>query len=306
MRKAFIETLTEIAGKDDRVMLMTADLGYTVLEKFSDSFPERYFNVGVAEQNMVGMATGMAGSGLIPFVYSIVTFASLRPYEFIRNGPILHKLPVRIIAIGEGFDYGSAGVTHYGLEDVAVMRTQKGMTTVVPSDDMQAREALLKTWDLPGPVYYRIGKGSGGSVAGLNGNFELGKADEVIKGEDVVFVCMGGVSKEVVTASENLAKKNISSSVVIVSSFNPSPDEDIARVLKKFKKVITVEAHYTTGGLGSYVAEVVADNGLHCKVLRCGIGSKIEDHTGSRNFMNDKYGISSERLEESAINFLKE
>ena len=124
MRGAFVRTLMGLAERDPRILLLTGDLGYTVLEPFAERFPDRFFNVGVAEQNMVGLATGLAGAGFIPFVYSIVTFASLRAYEFIRNGPILHHLPVRIVGVGGGFEYGTAGATHHGLEDVGVMRIQ--------------------------------------------------------------------------------------------------------------------------------------------------------------------------------------
>src|ERR1039458_4937232 len=118
MRRALVETLMELAALDRRLILLTADLGYTVLEPFAEKFPDRFMNVGVAEQNMVGMATGLAESGFIPFVYSITPFAALRPYEFIRNGPILHQWPVRILGIGGGFDYDASGPSHYALEDV--------------------------------------------------------------------------------------------------------------------------------------------------------------------------------------------
>ncbi|HEY9713765.1 MAG TPA: transketolase, partial [Chroococcales cyanobacterium] len=117
MRGAFARTLTELAAQDSRIYLLTGDLGYMALEPFKEKFPDRFINVGVAEQNMVGIATGLAEAGLIPVCYSIVTFASLRPYEFIRNGPILHQLPVRIAGVGGGVEYGHNGATHYGLED---------------------------------------------------------------------------------------------------------------------------------------------------------------------------------------------
>src|SRR5262245_6295267 len=150
MRATFVRTLVEIAENDPRVMLLTGDLGFMALEPFFDKFNSRSFNVGVAEQNMVGLATGLAEAGFIPFAYSIVTFATLRPYEFIRNGPILHRLPVRIVGMGGGFEYGAAGPTHHGLEDVGVLRVQPGITIIAPADHEQARNAILATWDLPG------------------------------------------------------------------------------------------------------------------------------------------------------------
>ncbi|HEY4939313.1 MAG TPA: 1-deoxy-D-xylulose-5-phosphate synthase, partial [Actinomycetota bacterium] len=124
MRRAFVQELAEIAERDARILLITGDLGFSVVEPFADRHPDRFFNAGVAEQNMVGLATGLAESGFIPFVYSIATFAALRPYEFVRNGPVLHNLPVRIVGTGGAFDYGTAGPTHHALEDVGIMRMQ--------------------------------------------------------------------------------------------------------------------------------------------------------------------------------------
>src|SRR5689334_9912455 len=158
------------------------------LEPFADRFPDRFINVGVAEQNMVGLATGLAEAGFLPFLYSIVTFASLRPYEFIRNGPVLHHLPVRIAGVGGGFEYGSAGPTHHGLEDVGIMRIQPGLTVIAPADYRQTRTALLATWDLPGPVYYRLGKDDRTVVPGLEGQFELGRAQVIREGNDLLIV----------------------------------------------------------------------------------------------------------------------
>src|SRR5438552_7876119 len=132
MRAAFANTLTELAARDPRILLLTADLGYMALEPFAHKFPNRFINVGVAEQNMVGLATGLAEAGFIPFVYSIVTFAALRPYEFIRNGPILHRLPVRLVGVGGGFEYGPQGASHHGLGGVRGKRVQPGIGVIAP------------------------------------------------------------------------------------------------------------------------------------------------------------------------------
>ena len=161
---------------DSRVMLLTGDLGFMVLEPFAERFPDRFVNVGVAEQGMIGFATGLAEAGLIPFAYSIGTFASLRPYEFIRNGPLLHSLPVRIVGVGSGLDYGHNGVTHYALEDVAVMRAQPDMTIVAPADPQQVSTAMHASTEIAGPIYFRIGKTST-PVPGLEGRFELGRLE---------------------------------------------------------------------------------------------------------------------------------
>src|SRR5882724_11531146 len=167
MRGAFIRTLAEIAEHDSRVLLLTGDLGFMALEPFADRFPDRFFNVGVAEQNLVGIATGLAEAGFIPFVYSIVTFASLRPFEFIRNGPVLHHLPVRVVGMGMGFGYGPSGATHYALEDVAALGTLLGLTIVIPASPGQAVTAIRDTQTLDGPVYYSLGKDDRITVPGL-------------------------------------------------------------------------------------------------------------------------------------------
>ncbi|HEY7818764.1 MAG TPA: 1-deoxy-D-xylulose-5-phosphate synthase, partial [Vicinamibacteria bacterium] len=173
MRAAFAATLAELAERDGRILLLTGDLGYKALEPFSERFPRRFFNVGVAEQNMVGLATGLSESGFLPFVYSIATFASLRAYEFIRNGPVAHDLKVRIVGVGGGFDYGPAGFTHHGLEDVGVLRLQPGLTVMAPADSEQTRSILRDTYDRPGPFYYRLSKDDRLSVKDLGGRFAL-------------------------------------------------------------------------------------------------------------------------------------
>lgn len=305
MRGAFARTLTELAANDSRILLLTGDLGYMALEPFSENFPDRFFNVGVAEQNMVGLATGLAEAGFIPFIYSIVTFATLRAYEFIRNGPILHGLPVRIVGIGGGFEYGHAGPTHYGLEDVGVMRIQPGLTVVAPADHEQAETALRATWDLPGPVYYRLGKDDKTIVPGLRGRFSLARAEVIGEGGDLIIISMGSVSSEVVLAAEALAAQGINCTVMIVASLSPAPIDDLLKSLSRFNVAMTVEAHYVSGGLGSLVCETVAEHNLDCRVVRCGVSRKPDGVVGSQQFLHHVHGLTSEALVKSALEALQ-
>lgn len=295
MRAAFAQTLAELAERDERIVLMTGDLGFMALEPFSDRFPDRFFNVGVAEQNMIGLATGLAESGYLPFVYSIATFASLRGYEFIRNGPIAHRLPVRIIGVGGGFEYGSAGPTHHGLEDVGVMRLQPGLTVVAPADHRQARNALLATWDCDGPVYYRIGKDDRTEVPGLEGRFELGRNELVRDGAKLIpkliLVSMGSIAAATVAAAEEL-----DAAALVVSTLNPSPAEALASTLSGFERVLTVEAHYVSGGLGSLVAEVIAERGLSCTLERCGVRDASDGRSGSQDYYLARHDLSKEAI----------
>jgi transketolase len=297
MRNEFVDELTALAAEDERVMLLTGDLGFMVLEDFARRFPERFLNCGVAEQNMVGVATGLAEAGFVPFVYSIATFSALRPYEFIRNGPALHNLPVRIVGVGGGFDYGHNGVTHFALEDYAVMRAQPSITTVVPADAMQARTALRATAEHPGPAYFRISK-RGDELAGLDGRFEAGRLQVLREGGEVAILAIGSIAHEALAAADLLAERGLEAAVGLVSSFNPDPVDDIADFLDDARIALTVEAHYRNGGLGSLVGETIAERGLGCRLLRAGVTRMPAGETGSQGYLEERHGLSAPRLVE--------
>jgi transketolase len=300
VRGAFINTLVELAATDKRILLLTGDLGYMALEPFAEAYPDRFFNVGVAEQNMVGMATGLAEAGFTPFVYSIVTFAVLRPFEFIRNGPVHHRLPVRIVGVGGGLEYGHNGTSHHGLEDVAVLRSQPGMTVVCPADHQQTRTALEATSRLPGPIYYRLGKDDKTVVPGLDGRFEIERTQTIGNGTDLLILTMGGVSNNAVLAAHELANQGISCTVMVIASVKPAPEADLIEALGRFPIAFTVEAHYIEGGIGSLVSEVVAENGIPCRVVRCGVSSLPNGITGSQSYLHDIHGISVPALVQRA------
>ena len=300
MRKAVVEALTSLADRDERIVLLTGDLGFMALEPFAQRHPTRFFNVGVAEQNMVGLATGLARSGFVPFVYSIVTFATLRPYEFIRNGPILHHLQVRILGVGGGFEYGPAGPSHYGLDDVGVMRIQPGIMVMAPADSEQATAVIEQTWDAPGPVYYRLGKNDNLRVAGLDGAFQVGRAQTLRHGEDVVFLTLGPLAAEALEAASLLESSGISCGVVVVASIRPSPVDDLVRVLSQCRLALTVEAHYVDGGLGSLVSEIAAEHRVGCRVVRCGVKVRPDGRSGSEPWLRSVHGLSAAALAERA------
>jgi transketolase len=300
VRRAFVRELAEIAERDPRILLITGDLGFSVVEPFAERHPDRFFNVGIAEQNMVGLATGLAESGFIPFVYSIATFAALRPYEFVRNGPVLHQLPVRIVGTGGAFDYGTAGPTHQALEDVGIMRMQPGLAVICPADAQQTTSALHATWDLPGPIYFRVGKDETTSVTGLDGRFRLGRAELVRDGSDLLLLTTGSVAADTVAAAEALAGEAVSCAVLVVAALNPPPAGDLAAALGRFPVAVSVEGHYVTGGLGSLAAEVIAEAGLACRLTRCGVRRGTEGVSGSEGWLAAQHGLSVEGLVSSA------
>ncbi|HEY6391226.1 MAG TPA: transketolase C-terminal domain-containing protein [Bryobacteraceae bacterium] len=291
MRKAFITTLCELAAADDRIVLMTGDLGHLAMEPFRERFPNRFLNVGVAEQNMIGLATGLAEAGFLPYAYSIATFAALRPLEFIRNGPVLHQLPVRIVGMGMGFEYGHSGPTHYGVEDVAVLRTLPGLTIVIPADSDQAANAISDTSKISGPVYYSLGKDDKITVPGLNGRFHLGKIQVTRTGGDIALVTMGSLSQEVAAAAEELSSRGLEAAVAVVSNFYPDPEDDLADFLSKVRHAVSVEAQTMSGGLGAFAAGIIASRGLQCKLRALGVRTPPDGTSGVQEERWRKHGI---------------
>lgn len=304
MRQAFVTTLCELAAADDRIILLTGDLGFMAMEPFRDRFPGRFINVGVAEQNLIGLATGLAEAGFRPYAYSIATFAALRPFEFIRNGPVLHRLPVRVVGMGMGFEYGPAGPTHHAVEDIAVLRTLPALTIVAPADSAQAATAIRATASRQGPVYYSLGKDDRLSVPGLDGRFTLGRLQVVHEGADLVILSMGSVSAEATAAAAMLAAQGVRATVAIVSSFNPDPTDDVATLLARFRSAITIEAQTVSGGLASFVGSVIATHGLSCRLKRLGVMSSPDGTSGSQQERWQKHGLDRASIVEQALTAL--
>jgi transketolase len=300
MRRAFVSELVALAEGDPSVVLLTGDLGYSVLEPFADRFPDRFFNMGVAEQNMLGVATGLAASGFTPFAYSIATFASMRGYEFFRNGAVLHELPVRLVGVGGGVDYGHNGPTHYALEDVGLMRIQPGLTVIAPADVRQTEAAMREIAAVPGPVYLRLGKETT-DVAGLDGRFGLGRAATIGDGADVAIITYGSLAGEAIVAKELLETEGIHARVVVTACLAPAPVDDLMSALGAVPLAVTLEAHFEHGGIGSLVSEVVAEHGLGCRVLRRAIASMPRGLSGEPAYLYDCYGLSGRRVADAVL-----
>jgi transketolase len=294
MRKQFVSTLTELANADDRIVLLTADLGFMVLEPFAQRHPSRFFNVGVAEANMISLAAGMASEGYIPFCYSIATFASMRGYEQFRNGAVLHRLPVRIVGIGGGFPYGSAGVTHHALEDIALMRVQPGVGIVAPADDAQVDRVLRDHYARPEPIYLRLAKETE-SHPELGGRFRWGRLETIGEG-DTVIVAIGSMTGVALEAQRQLLAEGISTVVAVAASIAPAPTDDLIKLLQSKRACITVEDHRLTGGIGSLVAETIADHALGVRLIRCGVSDPPDATSGSEEFLRRRNGLDVQGL----------
>jgi transketolase len=260
MRTAFIEELLGCAGKRSDVMLLTADLGFSVLERFRDALPKQYLNVGVAEQNMMGVAAGLAHLGKVVFTYSIANFPTLRCFEQVRNDVCYHRLPVRVVAVGGGFTYSTQGYTHHGVEDIGVMRTLPGMTVIAPGDPHEAMLATRALCDLPGPAYLRLGKAGEPKVhASIPADFRIGKALTLCEGGDLTLISTGGMLRHTVDVAELLrAKDGVKARVLSMHTVKPLDVEAVARAAEETGAIITVEEHNVSSGLASVVAQALA------------------------------------------------
>jgi transketolase len=305
VRRALFETICELAASDPRILLLTGDLGFLAVEPFRDRFPGRFFNVGVAEQNMMGIATGLAEGGFVPYAYSIAPFAALRPLEFIRNGPVLHGLPVRVAGMGAGFDYGVAGPTHHGLEDIGVLRTLPGLMVVVPADSSQAAAAIRRTAGHAGPVYYSLSRHDEMAVPGLDGQFEPGRLQVVRSGGDIAILAMGCLAAEAWAAADLLSAQGIESTVAVVSCFNPDPTRDTAELLGRFECAITVEAQTISGGLAAFVSTVIASQGIACQLHPLAVRRSPDGTSASQQESWRKHSLDRGSIEETARTMLR-
>jgi transketolase len=288
MRTAFIDTLTELAAADPRIWLITGDLGFSVLERFAERFPERFLNVGVAEQNMTGVASGLAHSGKLVFTYSIANFPTLRCLEQIRNDVCYHAANVKVVAVGGGYAYGPQGYTHHGLEDLAVMRALPGMTVIAPGDPVETRLATRAIVAHPGPCYLRLGKANEPVVHRSEPEFAIGQALPVRPGRDVTLITTGGVLKVAVDVAERLAPEGIDVAVLSMPTVKPLDEAAVLRAAWATGAILTVEEHGIVGGLGSSVAEVLAEAGSPARFRRYGAPDRISHLVGSQEFLRER------------------
>lgn len=298
MRRAFVEALSDLAAQDERVFLLTGDLGFMVLERFAEDHPRRFLNIGVAEQNMVGLATGLAEAGFLPFLYSITPFATLRPYEQLRNGPVHHGLPVRLIGVGAGFDYGHAGSSHHAIEDLAVLRCLPGLRIELPADDAAATASLLRTWDSAGPVYYRLGKDSQTLPSALRVVASAeGRTTCVAEGWGIALVTASTATHVTWEARRLLCQQGLQPAMLLVRTLIDGQAPGLAELLGSYRLVISIETHGVIGGLGSTVAEVLAEHGRASRLLRIGVRREREPFaTGGRAELRAAHGLYAEEI----------
>jgi transketolase len=306
MRSAFIEELIHLAKKDERIWLLTGDLGYNVLESFEKEFPERFVNAGVAEQNMAGMAAGLAMDGRVVFTYSIANFPTLRCLEQIRNDICYHNVNVKIVSVGAGVAYGTQGYSHHGVEDIGILRCLPNIKIVSPGDAFEARRAVQLAVETPGPMYIRLGRNNEPDLHKSMINFRLGESIKVYEGNDVVLIATGSIAYEALKATEMLRLKGLDAGFISFPFVKPLDVSVLDKIIaiNKIKWIITVEEHCPYGGLGSAIAEILSAMDSNTRLFRITLPDLIEE-IGGQAWLLNKYGLSAEGIYERVINLVK-
>lgn len=299
MRDQFIKTLSSAVEINPNIILITGDLGFGVLDNFKKQFPNNFINAGVAEQNMTGIAAGMALEGKIVFTYSIANFPTLRCLEQIRNDVCYHNLNVNIVSIGGGFSYGPLGISHHATEDLAIFRSLPDIIVASPSGLWETTEATKALIENAGPGFLRLDKSYGDDNPKLMGNekFQIGKSRVIKDGDDCTIFVTGGILEEAQIAAEKLKEINITTKIISMHTIKPLDKNAVIDAYNTTRVIVTLEEHTIYGGLGSAIAEVLVDNQLTGKkVLRIGLEDGFSSIVGSQKYLRQCYKMDSDSI----------
>ena len=296
MRTAFVEEITKLAREDKNLWLLTGDLGFSVFDNFQKKFPAQYLNVGVAEQNLISIAAGLAMSGKKVFVYSISTFLTMRPLEQIRNDLCYQNLPVYLIGGGSTFSYSMFGCTHFPLEDLGLMRLLPNMAVMAPGDPLEVRALIRDVYRRNSPAYIRIAKKGEPVIHASDDVISLGRASKIRDGKDISILVSGRQLANALSAVTTLKKNNINCHLLSFHTIKPLDKLAIIKAAKETKGIVVVEEHFKNGGLGMAVAEILAQEGLSIPLINIGIDDEFPKGSGSQDYFLKKYGLSPEGI----------
>ena len=306
MRDAFVRALLEGMAENDRIVLLTGDLGFGVLRPVKQRFGDRVINCGIAEQGMVSLAAGLSATGRRVVIYSIGNFPTLRPLEQIRNDCAYHGADVKIVCVGGGFVYGSLGMSHHATEDLAVMRALPGVTCFAPGDPAETEavaSAMLRTG---GTCYLRIGRGNEPRLhEGAVGAWQAPQAITLRTGKDIALLSCGGILTQTAKAAEILCQKGIEAEVVSFPCLKPLDAGRVRELGTKFRHLVTVEENTIVGGFGSAVCEAAAEAGLGARVHRIGLEDCYATVVGDQDYLRETYGMDAENIAKRAETSLR-
>jgi len=291
MRNTFIKYLTEQARFDKRIFVITPDLGFSVLEKFRDEFPDRFLNTGIAEQNAIGIAAGLALSGKLVYVYSITPFVTMRCFEQVRLDIAYMKTNVRLVGVGAGLSYGAAGATHHAIEDIAIMRALPNMVVCCPGDPIEVRELVRQSFNFNGPIYFRLGKNGEPNIHNKETDIKIGQAIKITEGDDMTLITTGNMLEQGYHWMRQLKEQGKSITLLSMPTVKPIDREAIIKIINKGAPIVTLEEHNIIGGLGSAVAEIIAESGKGVKLVRRAIPDAFSHYVGSQSFLRKQFGL---------------
>jgi transketolase len=295
MRTAYLDTLYDLAQKDKRVFALISDNGAIVYDRYRRDMESQYLNMGISEANMLGAAAGMASCGKIPFAYTIGAFLAYRAYEFIRNDICLQNQNVKIVGTGAGENYSALGPTHHSTEDLGGLRSLPNLTILCPASPLEVKKATVAAYEHRGPVYMRMGTNKEEEIYKQDYVFQIGKGIILEEGKDITLIGTGNILKDVLEAAKKLRKKGIDGRVINMHTIKPIDREIILQAADETKRIITVEDHNIVGGLGSAVAEVIAESGKGTALKRIGLQDFSKGY-GSYSKIKDMNGIGVERI----------
>lgn len=302
-RDAYGKALVKLGEQNSNVVVLDADLAKsTKTIEFKKKFPERFFDMGIAEQNLMGTAAGLAASGKIPFASTFAIFATGRAFEQIRNSIAYPHLNVKIAASHAGLTVGEDGASHQAIADIALMRVLPQMKVIVPADGIEAEKAVLAAAEMDGPVYIRLGRSKVPVIYAEDYQFKLGKASIIKEGQDVALIACGIMVAEALKAAEELAKEGISARVINMASIKPLDKEAVVAAARDTGAVVTAEEHNIIGGLGSAVAEVLGEN-VPVPLERVGVSDTFGE-SGKPQDLLEKYGLTAKNIQEAAYRVL--
>lgn len=296
MRDHFIHALLELAQKDPNIELLTGDLGFGVLRPFWEALPDQFLNVGIAEQNMIAMAAGMAMEGKTVFVYSIGNFPTMRCLEQIRNDCAYPGANVKIICVGAGFAYGALGMSHQATEDLAVMRALPGVTVFSPADRAEAESVAKAALATPGTCYIRLGRGGEQPIWKTALPNAVEKAQNVRAGSDVALFATGDIVQEAIRAADLLERNDLKITVYTFPTVSPIDRQTVLSCAQSHSLIVTCEEHDIRGGLGTAVAEVLSEQPAAARLVRLGIPEEYGSIVGTQSCLRRHYGLTGEQI----------
>lgn len=304
MRDAFFDKLYEIAKENRNIIIIAADMGAPSLDKFKRDLSSQFINVGIAEENMVTVATGLALSGKKVFIYAIMPFVTLRCYEIIKADLSLMNIPVTAVGVGAGFSYDDSGPTHHSTEDIAIMRSLPNMTILSPSDSIMAAKFAEMSCNISGPSYVRLDRETLPPIYNQSDDFSNGLTN-LKNGKDIYIISTGNMVHRAIEVSNKLAEYSINTGIIDLYRLKPINEKLLFEITNHTERILTLEEHLITGGIGSTIAEILMDNGKIIPFKRMGIQDKYYYAYGGRKNIQSLCGLSSDNIIETILQWIR-